>query len=637
MIELIQTFYSKIRHMDRLLRKESALSIGSLLLVGVGIHLAIPYFFYFYLLFVGLFLAYYVLRDTKFNRISILFLSSFFWSSCLLIFLTGLIALLSIPVSLWMLWIPLLLLSVLVFFKPPEFKKIEMKFEVADIILLILGIVSIGSRVFSVIDYLVPILHDPIAHAVWAKQIYETGLINYFYSPGLHILSAFGMMVDGVNVSKYVLLVTNIFNALSFVPVYLFVKSYFKDKKLALLSAAIFVIAVFPAKFFWAAGKNGLVMAIPVMFLALFVASLELNKISKAVILNLLIFSLILMHYPVAFIALIGIFFILIYRDGLKGLFNIILGCGLGLVWGLVKMQYEVEHIGESVSISSTGMSLSIENILFFLRDTYLRVQNFLNFPFGNSLLFFGLLGLGIMTVTSLKKKRCFYFMLFFYTNLFFIAVISFSEKLSPFSIIASTQHITFFVFIYIGAGFLFAKVVLPYLLQLDKRFFPAFCFFLVVLTLFSGYQVYFKYARSQEELNLVYEEDLEAFEWMSENIEKGNVILNNAVRGDRKNVVFASDGGAWLSVFTDIQIAMPFTDFSSRKTHNNYERYQKVFKNDYSCEDIEYLLENNINYYYRGSSGVFGGQVNPSSERPHFLLIYSSQSAKVYQILPCD
>ncbi len=623
--------------MDRLLKKNFVLSTVSLLLVGVGIHMAIPYFFYFYILFVGFFLAYYILKDTKFNRISILFLSSFFWSSCLLISLTGLVALSSIPVSLWMLWIPLVFLGILVFFNPPEFKKIEMKFEVVDILLLILGFVSVYSRVFSVIGYLVPILHDPIAHAVWAKQIYETGLINYFYSPGLHILSALGMMADGVNVSKYILLVTNIFNALSFVPVYLFVKSYFKDKKFALLSAAIFVIAVFPAKFFWAAGKNGLVMAIPVMFLALFIASLEFNKISKAIVLNLLIFSLILMHYPVAFIALIGIFFVLLYRDGLKGLFNIILGCGLGLVWGLIKMQYQITHMEESVSTFSGGTPLTLKNILAFGTSTYLQVQNFLNFPLGNFLFLFGFVGLIIMTLITLKKKRHLYFMLFFYINLLLTAVISFSGKLSSLRIVASTQHLTLFVFIYIGAAFLFAKVILPYLLQLNKRFLLIFYSLLVLLASFSSYRVYLKYRDYQRDLNMVYEEDLEVFEWMNENIEVENVILNNAMISDRKSVVFASDGGAWIPVFTDLQIATPFSEFSSQNTHDNYEIYSKIFKGEYSCKDIDTLLDRNITYYYHGSKGVFGGEIIPEEKDPNFELVHSVGEARLYRIVPCE
>jgi hypothetical protein len=536
-----------------------------------------------------------------------------------------------------MLWIPLLLLSVLVFFEPPEFKKIEVKFEVADIVLLILGIVSIGSRVFSVIDYLVPILHDPIAHAVWAKQIYETGLINYFYSPGLHILSALGMMVDGVNVSKYILLVTNIFNALSFVPVYLFVKSYFKDKKFALLSAAIFVIAVFPAKFFWAAGKNALVMGIPLIFLAFYLASTDLGRIKKFVVLNLLIFSLILTHYPAAFIGLIGVFFILLYKGGVKSLLNLAFGSILGIFWGLVKMKYQISHIEESVSSISEGLTITVENTVSFFRSFYLQIQPFFDFPLGGFLLAVGLLGLSIMVVTSIKKKRNLFFTLFLLANALVAYIIEFIPGLGFLRIIYLTQILTAFTFIYLGMAFLFAEIILPYLLKIERRFIWLFYLLIIFLGVYSCYGIYSKYSTYQGDLNMVQDEDLQVFEWMEQNIEEDAIILNNAAVGNRKSVIFASDGGAWIPVLTDFNITMPFTEFSSETTHANYKGYVEVLEEDYSCEDIDYFLENDINYYYHGSRGVFGGQINPDSESVHFLLIYSSQSARVFEILPCE
>jgi len=135
----------------------------------------------------------------------------------------------------------------------------------------------------------------------------------------------------------------------------------------------------------------------------------------------------------------------------------------------------------------------------------------------------------------------------------------------------------------------------------------------------------------------MVYGEDLELFEWMDENIEDGNIILNNAMVADRKNVVFASDGGAWIPVFTDLQIATPFTEFSSKRTHENYEIYSKIFQGEYSCEDIDILLERDINYYYHGSKGVFGGEIIPEEEDPNFELVYSVGDAGLYKILPCE
>jgi hypothetical protein len=240
------------------------------------------------------------------------------------------------------------------------------------------------------------------------------------------------------------------------------------------------------------------------------------------------------------------------------------------------------------------------------------------------------------MTVIALKRKRYLYFMLFFYTNILFLFIISFVEELAFLRIVASTQQLTLFIFIYIGTAFFLGEVVLSYLLRADKRFIYLFYILLILLGIYGNYQIYLTYKVKQETFNMVVEDDLEAFKWMSTNLQEGNIILNNATVGDRKSVVFASDGGAWIPVFTNFDIAMPFTEFSSKKTHDNYEIYSKIFKEEYSCDDIDYLLQNNINYYYHGSKGVFGGEINPEGDN-NFELVYSSGNAKVFKILPCE
>jgi len=607
-----------------------------LILVTLITYIGIPYFFYFYLFLVGVVSASYVLKETKFNTIILIFLSSFFWSSCFLISLSGLFALLSIPLGLWLIWLPVLFLLVLLITKPLDLTVIELKIEITEIILLVLAVFSVGAHILSIMDYFVPILHDPIAHAVWAKGIYETGLINYFYSPGLHILSALGMMADGINVSKYVLLITNLFNALTFIPVYLFVRSYFRDKKFALLSAALFVIAVFPSKFFWAAGKNALVMGISLIFLAFFLASTDLGRIKKFVVLNLLIFTLILTHYPAAFIGLIGVFFILIYRKGVKSLLHIALGSILGIFWGLAKMKYQITHMEESVSSISEGLAITMDNTVSFFRSFYLQIQPFFDFPFGSFLLVFGFLGLSIMIAVSIKKKRNLFFTLFLLTNAVAAYMIEFIPGLGFLRIVYLTQILTAFMFIYLGVASLFAEVILPYLLRIEKRFIYLFYFSIILLSFYSCYGVYSKYSTYQKDLNMVREEDLQVFEWMEENV-KEDIILNNAAVGNRKSIVFASDGGAWIPVFTDLQIAMPFTEFSSERTHANYERYLSISNGNYSCDDIDYFLENDINYYYHGSRGIFGKSLVPEEGSSNFELMYSVGEAKLYEILPCQ
>jgi hypothetical protein len=123
----------------------------------------------------------------------------------------------------------------------------------------------------------------------------------------------------------------------------------------------------------------------------------------------------------------------------------------------------------------------------------------------------------------------------------------------------------------------------------------------------------------------------------MKDNIDEELVILNNAQMGSREDVVFASDGGAWIPVFTHLEIAMPFTDFASINTHENYELYMNIRNEKFSCEDIDNLLEKRIAYYYQGSKPVYGPQINVEKLGENFEVLFSSGAAKIFKILPCD
>jgi hypothetical protein len=104
----------------------------------------------------------------------------------------------------------------------------------------------------------------------------------------------------------------------------------------------------------------------------------------------------------------------------------------------------------------------------------------------------------------------------------------------------------------------------------------------------------------------------------------------------DRKSVVFASDGGAWIPVFTHLEIAMPFTDFASINTHENYELYIKIREEKFTCEDIDVLIDKRIEYYFQGSKPVYGPQINVEKSGEIFELVFSSGTGKLFKIVPC-
>jgi hypothetical protein len=444
-------------------------------------------------------------------------------------------------------------------------------------------------------------------------------------------------MADGVYISKYILIITNIFNALTFIPVYLFVKSYFKDRKFALITVTLFLILKFPSAFFWTMGKNSLVLGIGFMFLLFWVSTLDMSRIKKLLIMNSLVLVIILIHYPVAFITLIGLFFLLISQKGTwRNLQHIIIGSGLGIVWGLMKMQYEIEEIEESVTSSST-LEFTLEEVITFLKNIYTQVAKgiFFDFPFGEYLVGFGLLGLAVMLVISIGEKKYLWFMLIPIANIVSMYFIEFIDVLSPLHIVYSTQILVFFVFIYIGVGFLFAKMILPFILERVRVFLHIFLIIVVGLVFYSNYQIYIKYRESQASLNMVQESDIKAYEWMKDNLEKDVVILNNAQVGNREDIVYASDAGAWIPVFAGLEVAMPFTDFNTVNTHENYKHYINIRNGEFTCVDIDNLLERKIKYYYQGSKGIFGSQLELSTSN-NFKLIYSEGPVRIFEIVPC-
>jgi len=206
-----------------------------IILVTLFVLAGIKHSIYLYLFVIGTLLSLFLLRTTKLVP-AIHLLTGFFWGSAILILIASLLSLAGVPLQRWVLIIPAVILLCLILTSKSNFGLVNWKFTVEEFILFGFAIISLISHVASMKGFIAPILHDPINHATWAKQIFNTGRIDYFYSPGLHILSAFGMMVDNVNVSTYILRLTNLFNGLMFIPAYYFLKIQFNSKHIAMIS-----------------------------------------------------------------------------------------------------------------------------------------------------------------------------------------------------------------------------------------------------------------------------------------------------------------------------------------------------------------------------------------------------------------
>ena len=605
----------------------------SFLLTTLALQFHIRHSLYVVIGWHGLVFAVYTLRKTEEARMSTYLSLAFLFGAGFLIFFSGLASMLGLLITKWILLsLPITVLG-LVISSPLEWADLGLKFSREDWIPLLLLALAVGSRVVSVRGFSAPILHDPISHATWAKQIADTGQINYFYSPGLHILAALGKLTDGVNTPNYILRLTNIFNALCFLPVYYLFRKLSKSLIGGAIAAAIFLIAPLPTNFFWTAGKNGLVTALPFLLLLLYLLATEMPYWRKFIVTNIVVFVLILAHYPAAAIGLIGAFSLIVTSMKVKDLGHLAVGCILGVIWGVLKYRFEVELRTESVAQTLPAIALSGTNLYLFLIDLLNQAVGFLsNLPlrlFGG----IGFAGLLLMGVDRTAKNFR-WVAVFFFLNLLVAYVVNFTPLRSPLTLVYSTQILTLFIFIYLGAAYILMKILeVPTLPTPMLQ--PVVIGLVLVTVVASSVNVYQTYRRKQTNLNAVSINDLEAYQWLDKELNDG-IILNNAAQNERAFIVFASDGGAWIPAFTDSEIAMPFTEFSSEETHENYQDYLALVEDPHSCEAIGDLVSKDIHYYYKDSQGVFGPVFDPAGNPENFKPIYAMDGIEIFEIVPC-
>lgn len=540
-----------------------------------------------------------------------------------------------------------IIISILLFILTKIFNKenINTKIEKWDYLVLFLFLCSVFAKVASVVSFEVPGLHDPITHAYFSKQIVDTGYINYFYSPGLHILSAFGKMFNGFDVAKQVLYITNFFNAYIGVIVYLFVKHIFKKYIWAISSAVLFSLGYFPAMFFVSAGKNALILAVVFLFFFMFVVGEYRKKKSVPILLlvNLTIMSIFLLHYPIGVFAstyLLAIFFTDFRKEKFR---TILLGIGilLGLVWMVKTYKYQEVVIDASAVVS--------EKALFSIpKDVFHSIVDFIKYVWGAQmykgvllsrlLAYSSCLGFIIISIKSFKKKE--YLIIVLWTLFTFILALLLSLfSITPILIVLETYVISILIYVYFFAGELAQICFSLVCKKLNKRILTTvFALSVAILIVLLSIKMYKTFYERNNMHNLIQESDLRSFDWINENIPDEEKFLINANGGD--GLVFSTDGGGWLEIFTDNEISKPFYDYGSKKTDDNVNLYYQLKEDLSNCEYINTFVNRGYEYYYQGSEPVFDsplGEQEKLIESGRFELLFEDGDSEVYKLIPCE
>jgi hypothetical protein len=555
-----------------------------------------------------------------------------------LVLVGALASMLNILIRLWLIVIPLIVLLVFLVRIPIEPSKIRYKVTPTEVMLMLFTVIALASRVVSIKGFSAPVNHDPISHATWASDIVETGLIKTFYSPGLHIVCAFGNMVDSVFTATYVLRLTNILNALLIIPVFYFLDVWFNKKYLSILGAFIFLVSLYPARFFWVAGKNALVMNLPFFFLVLFFyKSLENFSVRRIVLVNLLVFVSIINHYPSAVIILIALLAFILSNGQLKQINTMVIGILLGLFWGVSKLSYFTAEINSSVSVYNDSPIVTIQNVLDFFINFINQTRSQFDFSWGDYVLMLSLVLILVIALLSTKRKdyRPFTYFVMFYV-LIGLIIYFFQPARNYLRIVYETQVITFFLIVNTSLSIILGEILNALMTKKPTKSLTFIVLAAFALcSIYSGRVVYKEFRGHQSTYNMVSLNDISMFEWIDKNVDSDKIILNNAHLGFT-TIVFTNDGASWIPAFTDNEIAMPFVDFDSIETHENYEIYTRLFNHNYTCQDLDLLISKNITYYYLDSHGVFSPLFEPGENNQNFLLIKEIDGVELYEIIPC-
>lgn len=585
------------------------------------------------------------------NLLENFLLSGVVFTSIFLVYIC-LFAIVNIPVNIFF-FLGFILISLTVFLKGEVFKHVNLNISDYDYLILFLFFVALVAKVFPLRNYFAAPLHDPISHSMMAKNIVETGLIEYFYSPGLHILSAFGEMAGGFFVSKQVMILSVFFSAYSGIIAYIFIKNFFKDKVWGLVTGTLFSIGYFPTYLTFNAGKNSLIMALPILFFVMFTTVQYIKKKNWKILLITIItmVSLFLIHYPIAVLGAIflGTAFIIFFKDFKGKGFLIVFGILLGLLWAASRYKYQIAIMDELADPNKTSLShindfeSTKDSVLYFFNNIkgsiYTHLRDWDRYP--TILSFFGFVFLLIIGFLNKNKKYIVILVwILFITTIFLILHIT---RISIFTILFESYLLSLSVYTYILCGFFVSLVFKTLLRFFDKEKKLILSSMLIgallsAMIIFS-YLLYKESRISIEDGGYVGETDIEAFEWINDNLDDNQKVVVNAYKSPA-NIVLSSDAGGYLEIFTKNEISNPFYEYNTKESFENYELYEALQEDLTACEYAEEFLDKGYKYYYQGSIPFFASYLAPEEELTEvagFEVVYKNDKSILFLIKGCE
>lgn len=517
---------------------------------------------------------------------------------------------------------------------------------------------------------LAPLTHDPEAHAYYTKIIRDTGQADYFYAPGLHIVSLLVSLAFGASLALSVHYATYFAIALAGLGIGVFVLWATRNKVLALVATVAYLCAPIPWLFPVTAGKNALVAAaayLPFVLFSFYLAHKH-KKRSFYIVFGLSLLSLGLLHYP-TFAYGIGVPSVYLLMEALvatvkrrrlnrKNIFyfatSVVISALILFVWiksnqssftelTLVNESGEISEANKLGAFSIPWNDLGSHTVRAATQviDTYANQLTAFNHLF-----LYSFMAAGSVALTGFLSKRYRpYSMAVFSAVITFFAIpftIRFIDSASLDTTADSGPLLTFLPLSILLA--LAAYMVLGELRKFRSLHKIAIVLVFALLAISLAYALEMRDRRQSHIYESTYSvrpPDLAAYEWINRNTAAGDKFIVDSYNNEKRpQVIFSQKGGLWLPVYTDAESSMPFEvhQFASKLSNDNFKLYETIKnKEPLAAQAALTFINNGYKYYYQSKSLDNDDEINVGflSQLPGVQVkkVYENEQVAIYRL----
>lgn len=505
---------------------------------------------------------------------------------------------------------------------------------------------------------LVAPLHDPTAISVYAKKLIDSNYIltnlsynNSFYPPAGYYFVGLVADLMKLDPSKTTMIITNISNVLTGFSFAALMTKLLKKRHLGWISVFVFsFLSTYPAFLYSSSGKNAQTIAFVFLFGSLYLFYEAIGKkISFKLLFGLILISSALLHYNNLLITLVLCIPIYIYKllkdkytweeirkDIFRWLSILVIVGAIFYIQLLVLRNINCFYSSILKPLNTNEKFVGLIGLTDFFNwflDYDVDYIGFRNSAIILTLGLFSYMALVIkMGVEWLRAKRfnkeilfCFLILVCFYLALY-VEIGAITRYFSFNKLILFLIPISFVINLLFNKDIkLFKKFKLNYLL-------------IIIFLIIGGWNMYNLYEGYNQArfVSVVREEDIEAFEWIDENIPEGSYIIPAHIQDKHRYVL---DSSLYMKAFTNSYELFPFV--YGEKPDNQQDlktTYLSLKDNPTDISLLEKFTSSGIYYIFSGSHKPWGCGELPCGffdDYPDiYEVVYERGGVKIYKII---